>query len=110
VIRRWTRRRPKREGRIKAERQQADLTSTGLATAGSVAVDDLTGIDDPGLSHVKRLRAELEAMGILRWNGEYRDGQKVYVVVPDDEMTPEARQCLARLMAEGTSGGEEPSA
>ncbi len=68
-----------------------------------VDVDDATN-PDPSLAEVRRYRMELEAMGIVRWSGAYRQGQKVHMLVPWEDMTPPARAAYLQMVAGSDDG------
>jgi predicted transcriptional regulator len=45
-------------------------------------------------SYVQELLDELLEAGVIRHNACYRDGQPVYVIVPDAELTETAKEML----------------
>ena len=61
---------------------------------------------EPRAATLIQARAELEAMGIIRWNGKSRRGQKIYVAVPPEELTPSALAAYIRMEQDGEVCGE----
>lgn len=47
--------------------------------------------------YLQELLDELLEAGVIRHNGCYRDGQPVYVIVPDEELTETAKVMIKTM-------------
>ncbi len=79
------------------------MTRTRRPPNTSDRVEESTDVSDaePRAAALIQARVELEALGLIRWNGEYRRGQKVYVAVPPEEMTASALAAYRRIKGDG---------